>query len=44
MKERDHLEDIGVDEKILHWIFGKEDGRVWTGCMSVRTGTSGEFL
>jgi hypothetical protein len=34
LKGRDHLEDIGVDGKIIwEWILGKEGGRVWTGCI-----------
>jgi hypothetical protein len=29
---RDHLEDLGVDGKIiLEWILGKQFGKVWTG-------------
>jgi len=32
MKERDHLEDPGVDgETILRWIFRKWDVGVWIG-------------
>jgi hypothetical protein len=45
LKERDHSEDLGIDAKIiLEWILGEEGGRVWTGCIWIRTGTSGEFL
>jgi hypothetical protein len=30
LKRRDHLEDLGVDEKIiLEWILGKYGGKVW---------------
>jgi hypothetical protein len=29
----DHLEDLGVDGKILEWISGTYIGRVWTGCI-----------
>jgi hypothetical protein len=32
LKERDHFEDIGIDEKIvLEWILGKWGGKLWTG-------------
>jgi hypothetical protein len=40
-KGRDHLEDVGVDCKIiLEWILGKYDGRLWTGFIWLRMGTS----
>jgi hypothetical protein len=30
VKGKDHLEDEGIDGKIiLEWIFGKYGGRVW---------------
>jgi hypothetical protein len=36
-KGKNHLEDIVVDEKIiLEWIFGKLDGKVWTGFICLR--------
>jgi hypothetical protein len=36
------LEDLGKDEKIiLDWILGKLGGKVWTGCIWLRIGTSG---
>jgi hypothetical protein len=28
-KERDHLEDLGIGEKILDCILGKLDEKVW---------------
>jgi hypothetical protein len=32
MKERDYLEDLGVDRRIiLKWIFCDYDGMVWAG-------------
>jgi hypothetical protein len=41
-KGKDHLEDVGVDCKIiLEWILGKYDGRLWTGFICLRIGTSG---
>jgi hypothetical protein len=36
------LEDLGVDRKItVEWILGKQGGRLWTGCIWLRIGTSG---
>jgi len=36
LKGRDHLEDLGVDGKIiLEWILGKQGGKVWTGSLVV---------
>jgi hypothetical protein len=44
LKGRDHLEVLGVDGKIiLEWIVGKCGGKMWSGCIWLRTGTSGEF-
>jgi hypothetical protein len=38
---RDHSEDVGVGERIiLEWILGKWHGKVWTGCIWPRIGTS----
>jgi hypothetical protein len=44
LKVRDHSEDLGLDGRILEWILGKQDGRVWTGCIWLRIGTSGGFM
>jgi len=36
---RDHLEDLGVDEKIiLELILVKQGGKVWTGCFWLSDG------
>jgi hypothetical protein len=43
MMRRDHLEDSGVDEIILKWIFKKWDG-AWNGLIWLRTGTGGGLL
>jgi hypothetical protein len=41
----DHFEDLGVDGKImLELILGKLDGRMWTGFVWHRIGTSGGLL
>jgi hypothetical protein len=42
VKGRGHLEDLGIDEKIIsERIFRKQGGRVQTGCIWLRIGTSG---
>jgi hypothetical protein len=42
---REHSEDLGVDGRIiLELILEKLDGRVWTGCLWLRIGTSGRLL
>jgi hypothetical protein len=41
LKGRDHSEDLGVYKIILEWIFGKQRGKVWTGWIWLRVGTSG---
>ena len=45
MREKDHLEDSGVDGKIiLRWIFGKWDVGAWTGLIWLRKWTGGSLL
>jgi hypothetical protein len=41
---RNHLEDPGVDGRILKWTCERLDGGVWTGSISLRIGTGGELL
>ena len=45
LKERDHLEDLGVDESIiLKLIFKNSDWEIWTGSMWLRIGRVGGHL
>jgi len=45
VRERDHLEDPGIDGLIiLRWIFGKCNVGVRTGSSFFRIGTVGELL
>jgi len=39
--ERNHMEDLGVDGRILKWIFKKWDGRARTGLVWLRIRTGG---
>jgi len=45
LREREHLEDPGVDGRIiLRWIFRTWDVGVWTGLIWLRIGTGGGHL
>jgi hypothetical protein len=45
LKGRRHSEDLGVDgEMIFEGILGKQGGKVWTGIIWLRIGSSGGFL
>jgi len=44
-RDRDHLEDIGVDGRIiLKGVLKKSVGRVWKGLVGSRRGRSGALL
>ena len=45
VRERDHLEDTGVDEKVLiKWILRKSVDKTWTGLIWLRLGAVGELV
>jgi hypothetical protein len=45
LKSRDHSEDLDVYGRIiLEFMLGKQGEKLWTGCIWLRTGTSGRVL
>ena len=44
LRERDHLEDVGVDEVIIKRIIKEWDGEAGTGLIWLRLGTGGGLL
>ena len=46
LRERGHLEELGVDGRIiLEWIFKKLNVKVWTGAIWLKIGTGmGELV
>jgi hypothetical protein len=45
LRERNHLEDQGLDGRILlRWIFRQWDVGAWIGSICLRTGTGGRHL
>jgi len=45
LREREHLDDPGVDGRILlRWIFRKLDAGAWTALIWLRIGTGGGHL
>jgi hypothetical protein len=43
LKGRGYSEDLGVD-RILEWVLRKQGGKVWSGFIWLRTGTTGGLL
>jgi hypothetical protein len=44
LKEKDYIEDLDVDGRILNWIVKKQDGSAWTGLIWLGIWISGGML
>jgi len=45
LKGCDKSEDLGIDRRIIsEWILGKQDRKLWSGCICLRIGTSSVLL
>jgi len=44
LRERDHLEDPGIDRMVLKCICRKWNGEIWTGLLRLKKGTGGWVL
>jgi hypothetical protein len=44
LQGRNHSEDLDVDGMATEWILGKYGGKVWTGFIWLRIGSSGRLL
>jgi len=44
LKGRDHLDDLSIGGRVLHWMLLKQGGKMWTGFSWIRIGTIGVFM
>jgi len=44
LKERDYMEDLDIDGRILIWFVKKQDVSAWTGLLRLGIGTNGGLL
>jgi hypothetical protein len=43
-EENNQLDYLSIDGRILEWIFEKQGGKLWTGCIWLRARASGRIL